>query len=37
MKTEQNTRLGIYLMIATTMVFALQDGISRHLVANYNV
>lgn len=37
MKTEQNTRLGIYLMIATTMVFAVQDGISRHLVANYNV
>lgn len=37
MKTQQNTRLGIYLMIATTMVFAVQDGISRHLVANYNV
>lgn len=37
MKTEQNTRLGIYLMIATTAVFAVQDGISRHLVENYNV
>jgi drug/metabolite transporter (DMT)-like permease len=37
MKTQQNTRLGIYLMIATTVVFAVQDGISRHLVANYNV
>ncbi|SLN56355.1 EamA-like transporter family protein [Pseudoruegeria aquimaris] len=34
--TEQNTRLGILLMIATTFVFALQDGISRHLAAEYN-
>jgi len=37
MKTIQNQRLGIYLMIATTVVFALQDGISRHLVAHNNV
>ena len=37
MKTTQNQRLGIYLMIATTIVFALQDGISRHLGANNNV
>jgi drug/metabolite transporter (DMT)-like permease len=37
MKTEQNTRLGIWLMIATSLVFALQDGISRHLGATYNV
>lgn len=34
---EQNTRLGILLMIATTFVFAVQDGISRHLAADYNV
>ncbi|MBY6160555.1 DMT family transporter [Mameliella alba] len=33
----QNTRLGIWLMVATTFVFALQDGISRHLAAEYNV
>ncbi|WP_309665615.1 DMT family transporter [Tabrizicola sp.] len=33
----QNTRLGIWLMIATTFVFAAQDGISRHLAAEYNV
>lgn len=35
--TEQNTRLGILLMIATTFVFAVQDGISRHLAGEYNV
>ncbi|TDL76059.1 DMT family transporter [Palleronia sediminis] len=35
--TEQNTRLGILLMVATTFVFAVQDGVSRHLAANYNV
>lgn len=35
--TEQNTRLGILLMIATTLVFAAQDGISRHLAAEYPV
>ncbi|EAQ03989.1 membrane protein, putative [Pseudooceanicola batsensis HTCC2597] len=35
--TEQNTRLGILLMIATTLVFAAQDGISRHLAADYPV
>ncbi|WP_424944496.1 DMT family transporter [Aliiroseovarius crassostreae] len=34
---EQNTRLGIWLMIATTFVFAMQDGISRHLAGEYNV
>ena len=32
-----NTRLGIVLMIATTFVFADQDGISRHLAGEYNV
>ncbi|MEO1680807.1 MAG: DMT family transporter [Pseudomonadota bacterium] len=35
--TEQNPRLGILLMIATTLVFAAQDGISRHLAGEYNV
>ena len=35
--TEQNTRLGILLMICTTFVFAVQDGISRHLAGEYNV
>jgi drug/metabolite transporter (DMT)-like permease len=35
--SEQNTRLGIWLMIATTFVFSLQDGISRHLAGEYNV
>ena len=35
--TQTNTRLGIFLMIATTFVFAMQDGISRHLAGEYNV
>jgi len=35
--TEQNTRLGILLMVLTTFIFAMQDGISRHLAGNYNV
>ena len=35
--TEQNTRKGILLMIATTVVFATQDGISRHVASEYNV
>ncbi len=34
---QNNARLGILLMIATTFVFAVQDGISRHLAGNYNV
>jgi drug/metabolite transporter (DMT)-like permease len=33
---ERNTRLGILLMIATTFVFAMQDGFSRHLAGEYN-
>lgn len=37
MQTQQNTRLGVWLMIATTVIFALQDGISRHLGSNYSV
>jgi drug/metabolite transporter (DMT)-like permease len=35
--SRQDTRLGIWLMVATTFVFALQDGISRHLAGEYNV
>lgn len=35
--TQNNTRLGIQLMIATTFIFAIQDGISRYLAAEYNV
>ena len=35
--TEQNTRLGIWMMVATTFIFAVQDGISRHLAGEYNV
>ena len=34
---EQNTSLGIGLMVFTMMVFAAQDGISRHLAGEYNV
>lgn len=34
---SQNTGLGIGLMVFTTFVFAVQDGISRHLSAEYNV
>ncbi len=33
----QNTRLGIALMVLTTLIFAAQDGISRHLAGEYNV
>ena len=32
-----NTRLGIGLMTATTFIFAVQDGLSRHLASDYNV
>ena len=34
--TAQSNMLGIFLMIATTLVFSIQDGISRHLAENYN-
>ena len=37
MSAVQNTRLGIWLMIGTTMIFAVQDGLSRHLGGTYNV
>ena len=33
---EENTRLGIALMTGASFVFAVQDGISRHLAAEYN-
>jgi drug/metabolite transporter (DMT)-like permease len=33
----QNTRKGIVLMVSATLIFALQDGISRHLAGAYNV
>jgi drug/metabolite transporter (DMT)-like permease len=35
--TETNNRLGIWLMVATTFVFAIQDGLSQHLAGTYNV
>ncbi|MBL6775305.1 MAG: DMT family transporter [Candidatus Puniceispirillum sp.] len=34
---QDNPRLGIIMMIATTVVFSIQDGISRYLAENYNV
>ncbi len=36
MTQQNNTRAGIALMIAATVVFALQDGMSRHLAGTYN-
>ncbi|WP_420586000.1 DMT family transporter [Ruegeria sp.] len=36
MTQQNNIRAGIGLMIAATIVFALQDGISRHLAGAYN-
>ncbi|WP_170364297.1 DMT family transporter [Ruegeria arenilitoris] len=36
MTQTNNVRAGIALMIAATIVFALQDGISRHLAGTYN-
>jgi drug/metabolite transporter (DMT)-like permease len=35
--TEQNLRLGILYMVATTLVFGVQDVLSRHLAESYNV
>ncbi|MEO0937687.1 MAG: DMT family transporter [Pseudomonadota bacterium] len=37
MSAGNNTRLGIALMICVSVVFAAQDGISRHLAGEYNV
>ena len=34
---QNNPRLGITLMILAMIIFAIQDGVSRHLAANYNV
>jgi len=34
---RNDIRLGVILMIATTLVFAVQDGLSRHLAGSYNV
>ena len=33
----QNARLGILLMVAASFVFAVQDGVSRHLADAYNL
>ncbi|MFZ5964566.1 DMT family transporter [Thalassococcus sp. BH17M4-6] len=35
--TRNDTTTGIWLMVATTFVFAMQDGLSRHLAGEYNV
>ncbi|AKO98550.1 Permease of the drug/metabolite transporter (DMT) superfamily [Marinovum algicola DG 898] len=35
--TQNDTVRGIWLMVATTFVFAVQDGLSRHLASEYNV
>lgn len=35
--STQNTRLGILLMTLASLVFSLQDGISRHLGGQYNI
>ena len=37
MRAGHNTRLGIVLMVGTTFVFAVQDGLSLHLSSTYNV
>ena len=37
MSAQSKTRLGIWLMVATTFIFAVQDGISRYLASEYNV
>jgi drug/metabolite transporter (DMT)-like permease len=34
---EKHTRQGIWLMVGATFVFAIQDGISRHLADRYSV
>ena len=37
MRATQNIGRGIWLMVAVTIIFAIQDGISRHLSGAYNV
>ncbi|RWR33036.1 DMT family transporter [Sinirhodobacter populi] len=34
--TQQDTRKGVMMMVAVTFIFAMQDGISRHLSEAYN-
>ena len=34
---QTNSQLGIIIMATTMLVFAIQDGISRHLATEYNV
>lgn len=35
--TTQDPRRGIWMMVATALIFALQDALSRHLAGTYNV
>lgn len=35
--STQNNVLGAWLMVAVTFIFAMQDGLSRHLAGEYNV
>ena len=35
--TEQNTRAGLWMMVLCTLVFSMQDGITKHLTGNYPV
>ncbi|RFU13695.1 DMT family transporter [Rhodobacteraceae bacterium W635] len=35
--SPQSTKAGIWLMVLTTFIFAMQDGVSRHLAGEYNV
>ena len=37
MSAENNTRHGVLLMVGTTIIFAIQDGLSLHLSSTYNV
>ena len=37
MSAGTNTRLGVLLMVATTLIFSIQDGLSLHLSSTYNV
>ncbi len=34
---KNNTTLGIWLMIATTAIFSIQDGVTRYLIEDYSV
>jgi drug/metabolite transporter (DMT)-like permease len=35
--TEANARKGLWLMVLTTIIFAAQDGVTKHLTGNYPV